>query len=287
MSRWLCVAITTSIVSLTLAHCASQSGPKPATSEYPASFRALPDDLVAYYTSLAACEDLRVEQILKRFAASAVRRDYDASEFAGMLRSLQHLLTTHIDVPTDDTGIAEQPFPIASDDIIYVWIDPTCDRCALTVDQLRTLQLEQGSGPSLVFRLLPGESEIARYAATGLELLRQRNPDLFVPTLLETLSILPGSTTVVDQQLGPLMGVQILTSAPGFERAHLRVQQVRKDAGFTDYAPVIVYKNRLIRRDNTGSRVFDPFKDSATLRETIRFVRLEDARIRGEKRCQD
>ena len=288
MSRWLRVVIIASVVLLPLAHCATRSAVKEPipSSSYPSSFRPLPQDRLPYFTSLAACEGVEVERLLENVAASAFQRGYDSTEFAGMLQSLQHLLTTSFDPPGSYAEETEQPFPVASDDIVYAWIDPTCDRCALTVELLRALQKEQGSAPSIVFRLLPGESEIARYTAAGLELVRERDADLFVPTLLETLVVLPGSTAVADQQLAPLIGAQTLASAPGFESAKMRVQQLRSKAGFTDYAPIIVYKGRMIRRDNTGSRVFDPFRDSETLKDTIRFVRLEDARIRGDQRCQ-
>jgi hypothetical protein len=243
--------------------------------------RKLPPDLRKFYAALASNARVSLDQLLGGLAGNYEARGYTVGEFYEVLRSLHRLLVTV--VPTDSYSELRTPHTSLlsgqlGEEPAILFVDPTCDVCKLKLDLIVRIQKDcPSSSPPLELVVLPGGDEYSLKAAAALQRISIADPDAYPHAVIEFLTLLPDSPSRIDDLASIYLGDNYDHSEQ-FLVALDSLQTERQGRLTSDlHAPLLVFRGRIIERDTSNNKPFDPFRDYKILALTFRLIVLLDA----------
>jgi hypothetical protein len=204
-------------------------------------------------------------------------RGYDCNEVIGAFASLGHLLASERQSLAVHAATADDPRLPGADDVIVVYLNPTCDVCQRVAQLLISARRKVGDFPAVVFRALPSPDDRSLEAAAALEVIFRTEREAFPQLMVDFVMSLPTNGTSVDSLVPAELSVRSFRESRGYAEAQHAVRaRIETDFARDFTAPILIFHNRLIQRDVTFGPGFNPLHDDTSLVTTLDLIRLFD-----------
>lgn len=271
-------------LSLLLGGCASYPDYAPPRTELVQHFkgresRLLPEELAP------VCNEVRTEtcnavwDAIIEIAGIYERRLYSLPEFQSLLASASHLAASRSGEACRAETTARQMWGTGDTDSLFLWINPTCSSCTAALEAIADLESRLGrDGITVEVGILPGDSVASLYAAVALDVIRKNYPAQYRTAVGAIAHALPGDAAAVEAALSGAFGAKWGKMSASFAESTVRLKARQGTYPFSQSLPIVVYRGRMLVRDNTAPPGFEPLRtDGVSLYAIVALIRILDA----------